>query len=160
DYARAHGRGEAALVVALVGATGAGKSTLLNALAGETLAPEGADRPTSREAVLYAPEDAPLGALGEVPARKVRYPVREGAPGSGQVFVDTPDLNSVAATHRELARAVLEQADLALVVLHRGSVAEAVQAEFLADFARRRRLVLVLNFGDQLGAEARAELKG
>ncbi|HVE83998.1 MAG TPA: GTPase, partial [Myxococcales bacterium] len=60
DYARSVERPEAALVLAVVGATGAGKSTLVNALAGESVAQEGVDRPTSRAAVVYAPEDAVL----------------------------------------------------------------------------------------------------
>jgi ATPase subunit of ABC transporter with duplicated ATPase domains len=50
-------------VITLVGSTGAGKSTLLNALAGRRIAQEGVDRPTTREPVVYAPEDADLGEL-------------------------------------------------------------------------------------------------
>jgi len=146
------------LRVALLGSTGAGKSTLLNALAGTALAKEGTERPTSREAVVYAPEEADLGPLVRVVGRVVRYRVRPGAAWSGQVFVDTPDLNSVAASHAEAALAVLAEADVALVVLHRGSVAEARPQELLRPFAHRRALLLVLNHADQLGAEARSTL--
>lgn len=159
DYRRGHQSEERALVVALIGATGAGKSTLINALAGSDVAEEGVDRPTSRFPVIYAPQDALLDVLAGVPAKVVRYEVRSGAPWSGQVFVDTPDLNSVVTEHRELARAIADRADVIVVVMHRGSVAEASQAEFLDEFARRRGVVFVLNFADQLGPEARTQLK-
>lgn len=158
DAARLEALAGRPLRVALLGSTGAGKSTLLNALAGANLAEEGTERPTSRGAVVYAPEDAELGQLGRVVSRVVRYRARSGAPWSGQVFVDTPDLNSVAAAHAEAALAVLAEADVALVVLHRSSVAEARPQEVLRRFARRRALLLVLNHADQLGPEARRTL--
>ncbi|HVE85569.1 MAG TPA: dynamin family protein [Myxococcales bacterium] len=159
DYARGVDRPEAALVLAVVGATGAGKSTLVNALAGEPVAQEGENRPTTRQAVIYAPEDAILEGFDPRAAKVARYQPRPDAPASGQVFIDTPDTNSVNPEHRELARALLERADVALAVMHRGSVAEASQLEFLREFARRRRLLFVVNFADQLGAASRDELK-
>jgi energy-coupling factor transporter ATP-binding protein EcfA2 len=159
DYARGVARKDAPLAVALVGATGAGKSTLLNALAGQHLAREGEDRPTSTASTVFAPAGADLEALSRVGATVVRYTVNPHGLWGGQIFIDTPDLNSVATTHREVARAALELADVALVVMHRGSVAEATQADFLAEFARRRALVFLVNFADELSAESREALK-
>jgi energy-coupling factor transporter ATP-binding protein EcfA2 len=159
DYARGVARKDAPLAVALVGATGAGKSTLLNALAGQSLSREGVDRPTSTAATVFAPEGAAADALAQTGARVVRYAPGPQGLWSGQVFIDTPDLNSVATTHRDVARAALERADVALVVMHRGSVAEASQVEFLAEFARRRALVFLLNFADELSPESRETLK-
>ncbi len=159
DYARGLAQKDLPLTVALVGATGAGKSTLLNALAGQALAREGEDRPTSTAATVFAPEGVPLEELAAVGARVVRYTPGPRGLWSGQVFIDTPDLNSVATAHRELARAAMERADVALVVMHRGSVAEASQVDFLGEFARRRSLVLLLNFADELSAESRETLK-
>ncbi|AEI64301.1 GTPase [Corallococcus macrosporus] len=159
DYARGVARKDAPLSVALVGATGAGKSTLLNALAGQALSREGVNRPTSTAATVFAPEGTPTDALAGSGARVITYaPGPQGLWG-GQVFIDTPDLNSVATTHREVARAALERADVALVVMHRGSVAEASQVEFLTEFARRRALVFILNFADELSPESRDTLK-
>ena len=159
DYARGASLRDAPLAVALVGATGAGKSTLLNALAGQSLSREGVDRPTSTAATIFAPADAPLADLESVGARVVRYAPGPRALWGGQIFIDTPDLNSVATEHREVARAALERADVALVVMHRGSVAEASQSAFLSEFASRRALVLLVNFADELGAAARETLK-
>ncbi|NPC70955.1 ATP-binding cassette domain-containing protein [Corallococcus sp. AB018] len=159
DYARGVARKDAPLVVALVGATGAGKSTLLNALSGQSLSREGVDRPTSTVSTLFAPEGTPTDELARTGARVVRYTPGPQGLWSGQVFIDTPDLNSVATAHRDVARAALDKADVALVVMHRGSVAEATQVEFLAEFARRRALVFILNFADELSAESRDALK-
>ncbi|MCP3139851.1 GTPase [Pyxidicoccus xibeiensis] len=159
DYARGVARRDSPLAVALVGATGAGKSTLLNALAGQALSREGLDRPTSTAATVFAPEGASADALEQTGARVVRYAPGPQGLWSGQVFIDTPDLNSVATTHRDVARAALERADVALVVMHRGSVAEASQVEFLTEFARRRALVFMLNFADELSPESRETLK-
>jgi energy-coupling factor transporter ATP-binding protein EcfA2 len=159
DYARGVAHKDAPLSVALVGATGAGKSTLLNALAGQALSREGVDRPTSTAATVFAPEGATVEELVRSGARVLRYAPGPQGLWSGQVFIDTPDVNSVATEHREVARAALERADVALVVMHRGSVAEASQAEFLAEFARRRALVFILNFADELSPESRETLK-
>ncbi|MGO8968740.1 MAG: GTPase [Myxococcaceae bacterium] len=158
DAARMGELGARPLRVALLGSTGAGKSTLLNALVGAPLALEGTDRPTSQEAVAYAPLGAELGPLQDAVGQVVRYAPRDGGAWNGQILVDTPDLNSVALRHREVALEVLAECDVAVVVLHRGSVAEAQPNQALRPFARRRALLLVLNHADQLGAEARATL--
>src|SRR5690606_20103944 len=65
----------------------------------------------------------------------------------------------VEVGHRDLAEAALEAADVALVVMHKSSVAEAVQTGFLAPFASRRRILFVLNFADQYGPQVREALK-
>ena len=73
DYARGVAQKDAPLSVALVGATGAGKSTLLNALAGQHLAREGENRPTSTTATVFAPAGVDLDALSRVGASVTRY---------------------------------------------------------------------------------------
>lgn len=159
DYGRSWSHQDRAVTVALVGSTGAGKSTLLNALCGQRLAEEGEVRPTSRRATIYAPADAVLPTLAEGTADARRYTPHPSAPWSGQLLIDTPDVNSVDTAHREIAREVLELADVAVVVMHRGSVAEQSLADFLRDFARRRALLFVVNHADQLGAAAREDLR-
>lgn len=159
DYGRSYAQQDKSVTVALVGSTGAGKSTLLNALAGQRLADEGEVRPTSRRATIYAPVDAVVPRLQVADADVQRYTPHPSAPWSGQVLIDTPDVNSVDGAHREIAREVLELADVAVVVMHRGSVAEQSQADFLRDFARRRALLFVINYADQLGAASADELR-
>jgi predicted GTPase len=165
DLDRQLERIERTAVVALVGSTGAGKSSLLNALVGRPVAREGVDRPTTRTPVIYAPHDADLEDLlaacgtatgGETPT-VVRYDAAS-AGGPPYVLVDSPDLNSVAAEHRAVVRALADHSDILIAVLHRQSVIEEAAVSFLDAFARRRGLVFVLNRTDELTDEARARL--
>ncbi len=156
-----------AAVVTLVGATGAGKSALLNALVGRAIAIEGLDRPTTRQPVVYAPQDADVTALlqatdtrtaGATPPLVVRYDAATPGPWTRQVLVDAPDLNSVATERRATVTALAERSDVLLVVLHRQSVVEHASASFVDAFTRRRRLIFILNRADELTDGARQEL--
>ncbi|MEO0650434.1 MAG: dynamin family protein [Planctomycetota bacterium] len=161
DLDRQLERASSAAVLVLVGSTGAGKSTLLNALAGDDIAESGTTRPTTSQPTVYAPVDADLGALLAglpIEPRVVRFEPTGGRFGD-QVLVDAPDTNSVATEHRATVLALAERADVLLVVEHRQSVVERSTIEFLADFAGRRALVLVLNRSDELTEGARVELK-
>jgi len=161
-----------AAVVTLVGATGAGKSTLLNALAGRRVAKEGVNRPTTREPVVYAPEDADLSELvdgvgGSGPdapgVAVVRYDASSG-PWTAQVLVDAPDMNSVDERNRDTVTALAERSDVLVVVLHHQSVLEEASVSFLDAFAGRRHLLFVLNRADELTPESRdailAQIRG
>lgn len=157
-------RSEQAAVITLVGATGAGKSTLLNVLAGQDIAAEGIDRPTTKVATIYAPEDADLhelaelgGRTGEV-ARVVRYRPQDAGIGA-HVFIDAPDMNSIAGDHAERVAALAQHSDVLLVVLHRQSVVEAAPVEFLDEFAARRGLGFLLNRADELSEGSREALR-
>ncbi|KAA3615188.1 MAG: ATP-binding cassette domain-containing protein [Planctomycetota bacterium] len=149
-------------VITLVGATGAGKSTLLNALVGGPIAKEGDDRPTTRTPVVYAPQDSDLKVflkgLQEKP-KVVRYePGENTGRWTGQIFIDAPDVNSVAASHRELVSALADRSDVLVAVMHRQSVVEKAAVSFLEQFTGRRRLIFVLNRADELTGESRAML--
>lgn len=163
DLDRQLDRSEAAAVITLVGATGSGKSTLLNALAGQEIAREGIDRPTTSEATVYAPHDADLSSLLEKSAdpgagpKVVRYAPADGR-SEAHVFVDAPDMNSVEAAHAERVRDLALRSDVLLVVLHRQSVVEAAPVEFLDSFVQRRGVAFVLNRTDELTDEARDAL--
>jgi len=152
-----------AAVITLVGSTGAGKSTLLNALAGRRIAQEGMDRPTTREPVVYAPEDADLGELVEgvggtgpdAPGVAVaRYDASSG-PWTAQVLVDAPDMNSIDERNRATVTALAERSDVLVVVLHHQSVLEEASVSFLDAFAGRRHMIFVLNRSDELTPESR-----
>lgn len=160
DFDRQIDRFEQAPVLTLVGATGAGKSTLLNALAGQAIATEGIDRPTTRAPVIFAPRDADLSELlsgfpGPLAPLVTRY---EPTPGLEAVYIDAPDLNSVAEEHAIVVQSLADRSDVLLVVLHRQSVVERLPLTFLDHFAGRRGLLFVLNRADELASESRAAL--
>ncbi len=169
DLDRQLERVERAAVITLVGATGAGKSTLLNALAGNDIAVEGVDRPTTRHPVIYAPRDADIseisGAEVERPAghdseggvQVVRYGAESG-PWTAQILIDAPDMNSIDQQHRATVTALAERSDVLVVVLHRQSILEESSVSFLDAFAGRRQLVFVLNRIDEVTPEARRGL--
>jgi len=162
DLERQLTRVRRAAVITLVGATGAGKSTLLNALVGQSIAREGDARPTTSVPVVYRPRDADLRELlerlpGGAP-EVVDYDPDGGGPWSEQILIDAPDINSVAAEHRDVVGALAARSDVLVVVTHRQSVSELSSVEFVEHFAGRRGLLVVLNRADELTDEAREEL--
>jgi predicted GTPase len=169
DLDRQVARVQRAAVITLVGATGAGKSTLLNALAGRPIAQEGADRPTTRRPVIYAPHDADVGELVDPEIARpegrdseggpvvVRYDAASG-PWTAQVLIDAPDMNSIDEQHRATVTALAERSDVLVVVLHHQSVLEEASVSFVDAFAGRRQLIFALNRIDELTPAARDAL--
>ena len=127
---------DAPLLVVIGGSTGAGKSTLVNALVGHPVSRSGAIRPTTRRPVLlHHPAEEPwfagtriLPGLARVHAGRGRDPEAPGAGDTtgdvdpatslalhgeeripqGLALLDAPDIDSVAAGNRELARQLLK----------------------------------------------------
>lgn len=162
DLDRQLERVRSAAVITLVGATGAGKSTLLNALAGEEIAKEGVDRPTTTAPVIFRPRDADVRELvrdlpGEAPTI-VDYEPDSAGPWRGQILIDAPDVNSVASAHREVVGALAARSDVLVVACHRQSIAELSSVAFVDTFAARRELLFVLGRADELSANARETL--
>ncbi|UEJ82249.1 dynamin family protein [Brachybacterium halotolerans subsp. kimchii] len=145
---------DAPLLVVVGGSTGAGKSTLLNALVGRPVTRAGAIRPTTRRPVLlHHPEDAPWfeGTRILPGLARVRGGAGAGAPSAGSedepsrelelrplaeiprglALLDAPDIDSIAAGNRELARQLLRAADLWLFVTTANRYADAVPWEVL-----------------------------
>lgn len=164
DLERQLTRVRRAAVITLVGATGAGKSTLLNALVGKPIAREGNARPTTSIPVVYRPRDADLRQLLEslpgAPPDVVDYDPEGGGPWSEQILIDAPDINSIAAEHRDVVAALAARSDVLIVVAHRQSVSELSSVEFIEHFAGRRGIGIVLNRADELTEAARIELIG
>lgn len=106
------------LVVAFFGGTGVGKSSLLNRLAGAEVARTGVVRPTSREVTVYAHESLSLAQLpAQIPADKVQMSSHSDASSSHVVWIDTPDVDSVATEHRDQVLAWLPYVDLVIYVV-------------------------------------------
>ena len=183
---------DAPLLVVIGGSTGAGKSTLVNALVGHPVSRSGAIRPTTRRPVLlHNPHDEPwftgtriLPGLARVHAGQRQDPE---APGTGDTtgdvdpatslelhgqeqipqglaLLDAPDIDSVAAGNRELARQLLRAADLWLFVTTANRYADAVPWEVLRTAAERDVTVdVVMNrIPDQEGVreELAEDLRG
>lgn len=140
-----------ALVICLCGSTGAGKSALLNALAGQAIAEEGVDRPTTTQLTIYAPPDPALDFL-TLPADKFHIVSDPRAPAD-KVLIDAPDMNSTSESNRQLLAQALGDADLVIVVAYRQSVVERDPLDFLKPYVPRKHMVFVLNRIDELLAE-------
>ncbi len=187
---------DAPLLVVVGGSTGAGKSTLVNALVGHPVSRSGAIRPTTRRPVLlHHPADAAwfadsrilpglarVSSQGEpaMPAPSASTQAEtEDAPATslelhadpaipqGLALLDAPDIDSVSAGNRELARQLLRAADLWLFVTTANRYADAVPWEVLRTAAERDITVAVVmnrippreGVAEELGADLRAMLE-
>ena len=144
-------------VLALVGGTGVGKSTLLNALAGETVSPASAKRPTTGRPVAWVSADTaeeirPL--LERLDVESVRTHQRAGL--ERVVVLDLPDVDSLDETHRTTVEAILPKVDVVAWVTDPEKYADAVlHDDFLRTWmARLDRQIVVLNKTDRLGPVA------
>lgn len=149
-------------LVVLVGSTGAGKSTLFNALCGDELSTVGDMRPTTKNAVVAlgpAAQRADLPSLVDTTDCQVHDLPAPGPMGLGDLsLVDAPDLNTYETEGREILGPWAEHADLLLILNHSQSIVEQAAVDFIADFSRRRKLLLVLGRSDELTPSARGEL--
>jgi len=139
----------APILISMVGSTGAGKSTLLNSIAGNQVSATGIRRPTTNSPVLacnpdevgWFAENVFLPTLPRVRQQGLAMPGRDGllvlATSSGMpagvALLDTPDIDSVVAAHRQFARQFLDASDLWLFVTTARRYADAVVWELLKD---------------------------
>lgn len=139
----------APVLIAMVGSTGAGKSTLLNSIVGSQVSATGIRRPTTNSPVLAChPQDAGwfaenvfLPTLPRVRQEGLARPGRDGllvlatSDGipPGVALLDTPDIDSVVAAHRQFARQFLDASDLWLFVTTARRYADAAVWELLKD---------------------------
>jgi len=130
-------------VVVVGGSTGAGKSALVNALVGETLTPAGVLRPTTMVPHLFHnPLDSDL--LSTAAKRAVLHP-HHSIP-RGLTLVDSPDLDSLVGENREMARELLDAADLWVFVTTAARYGDSVPWEILRQGAERgASIAIVLN---------------
>jgi hypothetical protein len=112
DAVRRVGFPSAAYVLAFIGGTGVGKSSLLNAAAGTSVSRASVRRPTTNQPIAWVPADdrealAPL--LDWIGVKDVRE--HEGMALGPVAILDLPDMDSLAADHRERVEAILPRVD-------------------------------------------------
>ncbi|GAA2401668.1 hypothetical protein GCM10010404_69340 [Nonomuraea africana] len=147
-------------LIVIAGSTGAGKSTLVNTLAEKNVSRTGVRRPTTGIPVLAChPDDRAWfsegGLLGGL--ERIDRQSREAAPDSlvlvtterlpqGVALLDTPDIDSVVEEHHEIARRMLDAADLWVFVTTASRYADA-PAWNLLRLAKERaaRIAIVLS---------------
>ena len=148
----------APLLMVVGGSTGAGKSTLVNSLVGSPVSPAGVLRPTTRWPVLvFNPADLAWFEGDRILPALARTTGGPAGPGglelvpserlpAGLGLLDSPDLDSVVAENRALARQLLAAADSWLFVTTAERYADAVPWELLhAARDRGTALAIVLN---------------
>ncbi len=109
---------ERPLVVGLFGGTGVGKSTLLNRMAGQEIARASAERPTSRTVTAYLHRSQHLDRLPEdFPMQRLATSLHHQERWHDVLWLDMPDVDSVAAEHRELVLQWLPYIDLLIYVV-------------------------------------------
>ena len=150
---------DAPLLLVVGGSTGAGKSTLVNSLVGATVSASGVLRPTTRAPVLVChagdlpwfedrrvlPELARSVGPGAAAAGGLQVVPTPALP-AGLALLDAPDIDSVVAANRTLARQLLAAADAWLFVTTAARYADAVPWDLLqAARERGTSLCLVLN---------------
>lgn len=154
----------APLLVVVGGSTGAGKSTLVNSLVQAPVSVTGVLRPTTREPVLVChPSDTPWfrgdRRLAGLTRRAARTPtptrVRDSEPPPlrllaapalppGLAFLDSPDLDSIEAGNRALARRLFTTGDLWLFVTTPQRYADALPWHLLHTARERRATAAVV----------------
>lgn len=148
------------LVVAFFGGTGVGKSSLLNRLAGAAVARTGVIRPTSREVTVYAHESLSLTQLpAQIPADKVQVSSHSDAASSHVVWIDTPDVDSVATEHRDQVLAWIPYVDLLIYVVSPERYKDDAGWQMLREAGDQHAWMFVLNQWDRGQPEQLTDFK-
>ena len=154
------------LWVVFMGGTGTGKSTLFNAFCGLPLSEAGVERPKTRGPVAYAPRGA-VGETGfpfpDLSLRRIPRTHPVSAPASGVpgqflilehdrdrmahlVVIDTPDVDSLDAGNRHLARDLSLLSDALVFVTSQEKYADEIPHRFLKKMMEEeKRYFFLLN---------------
>ncbi len=154
---------EAPAVVVVGGSTGAGKSTAINSIAGVEISAAGARRPTTTAPVLVChPDDLDwfsarefLGLAEEAGGTEVKITPSEQLP-AGMALIDSPDIDSVAASNRLMADRLLAAADLWLWVTTPRRYGDKRPLDYLRRAGDTGRPIAVII--NKLAAESRDEV--
>ncbi len=128
-------------VVVVAGSTGSGKSTIVNALLGDDVTAAGALRPTTKVPHLFHhPAD---GVLLSSATRRATSRPSDAVP-RGLAIIDSPDIDSLVGENREIARELLDAADLWVFVTTAARYGDAVPWEVLRSGADRGASIAIV----------------
>ena len=146
------GFGGSVYVLALAGGTGVGKSSVLNALAGRTVSPARALRPTTQRPVGWVAERRRDEVEPLLAWLDVEHVVTHADPALGDVAIlDLPDVDSVRGEHRKIVDALLPRIDsIAWVVDPEKYDDERMHAYWRHVARHADRLRFILNKADRL----------
>lgn len=141
------------VVIALGGGTGVGKSSLLNAIAGETVAPTGARRPTTDRPLAWIPADAEPGLIRLLDDLGIEDRVGQSSHPHLAVL-DLPDFDSVVGAHRQTVERLLPRVDAVIWIVDPEKYNDrTIHADYLRPLAAYQgQFVFVLNQIDRLTA--------
>ncbi|MDH3396829.1 MAG: 50S ribosome-binding GTPase [Acidimicrobiia bacterium] len=141
----------ATVVIALGGGTGVGKSSLLNALAGSSVAPTGALRPTTDKPLAWIPEHPEPGLVRLLDDLGIVDRVGQSSHPHLAVL-DLPDFDSVVGEHRATVERLLPRVDAVLWVVDPEKYNDrTIHADYLRPLAGYQgQFVFALNQIDRL----------
>jgi hypothetical protein len=145
--------------VVFIGGTGTGKSTVFNSLCGIPLSETGIERPKTRGPIAYAYKEMSLERgfpIAGVQVRKSSPDAAESKRFTGKageivivehdreeishwILVDTPDLDSLAHEHRQMADDLYLLSDVVVFVTSQEKYADGVPYEFLQTIQKDRK---------------------
>ncbi len=151
------GFGGSVYVLALAGGTGVGKSSVLNALAGRTVSPARAVRPTTQRPVGWVAEGRRELVEPLLTWLDVEHVVTHADRSLADVAIlDLPDVDSVRGEHRAIVDALLPRIDsIAWVVDPEKYDDERMHAYWRRLARHADRLRFILNKADRLTDEQR-----
>ncbi len=135
---------------------------MLNALAGASVSPASAKRPTTSEPIAWVPADerASLAPLLEwLGVHDIRE--HQGSGARSVAILDMPDMDSIEADHRARVEAVLPRVDAVAWVTDLEKYHDAVLHDaFLRTWVPRLdRQALIVNKADRLGVDDRPRVR-
>lgn len=133
------------MTVVFAGPTGSGKSTLINSLTRLDLSSAGVIRPTTRRPVILCHPDR-SDDYATIDGVECEVVSGEAPALEAMTLVDTPDIDSTARQHREMAERVIDGADVVVFIASALRYADDVPWQVLRRArARGAEVVHVLN---------------
>lgn len=118
------------MTVVVTGPTGSGKSTIVNSLAGIDVAETGALRPTTKTPLVVTTAEN-VGRLRELGGVRCHVATARTPLLNRMALVDTPDIDSTSVSHRAMAEALIDTADVVIFVTSALRYADRVPWEVL-----------------------------